>query len=106
MNSAQTKTIEEVKAAMLKKASLGGRIETEIKKLAIEENKFFVSLAIEVGGVGDEGKMTSVLCRDYRHIFIGKRGGVQLMSVSMGSKFKSFRQNSVTGFFNTIHTLP
>lgn len=48
----------------------------EIKKFEIDECEYFVSLTVEVGLKGDEGTMAEILCRDYAHLFIGKRGGI------------------------------
>jgi hypothetical protein len=54
-------------------------------------------VVVEVGMVGDEGTMASALCRDYRHIVIGKEGGLTLMNA------RNKRQSK--GWFNAIHAL-
>lgn len=48
----------------------------EFKKFEVEENEYFVSLVFEVGAIGDEGTLAAVFCRDYGHVWIGKRGGI------------------------------
>jgi hypothetical protein len=106
MNATQERKIEQIKAAMLENASLGGLSNVEIKQLEVSENGHFVSLVIEVGRVGDEDTMASIYCRDRRQVFIGKRGGVQLASVAKGTSFKIFNYNQVRGMWNVIHTLP
>lgn len=97
MNAKQTNVIE-----IIKKEMMEGRY--EIKKEETTDCDFFVSFSIEVGMPDDEDTLASVLCRNYRHFFIGKRGGVTLKSVSMGSRYAS--PKSVTGLFESIRFLP
>lgn len=49
----------------------------EIKRYEVDDCKYFLSVFMEVGKVGDEGTLASVLCRDNVHLFIGKRGGIR-----------------------------
>lgn len=50
----------------------------EIKKFEVEENKFFVSINVEVGAKNDEGTLAAIFCRDNTLIFIGRRGGLKV----------------------------
>jgi hypothetical protein len=52
---------------------------------------------VEVGMPNDEGTMASVYCRDYRHIVIGRHGGLKLMNA------KNKRRSQ--GWFNAVHAL-
>ena len=104
MNTTQTNAIESIKKAMLEGVYLGTS-QVELKKCEIRESSEFVSLVIEVGHVGDEGSMAEVLCRDCRQFFIGKRGGVSLASLSVGSRHKSFGFKQVNGLWNAVHKL-
>ena len=104
MNAKQTQMIEKIKSLMLAKESLGGLANVEIKSQDLSENEYFVSFSITVGRLDDENTMASVYCRDYRHFFIGKKGGVKLVSVDNNGKFKS--PSNVHGLANAISYLP
>ena len=106
MNATQEKTIEAIKEAMLKKESLGGLANVEVKYSHVEDAKSFTSFVLEVGRVGDEGTMAEVFCRDRRHFFVGKKGGVSLVSVDKSGKLKTFGYKKLTGLFNSTHALP
>lgn len=54
-------------------------------------------VVIETGLIGDEGSAASIFCRDYRHIAIGKNGGLTLMNPK--------RKRESLGFFNCVHSL-
>lgn len=97
MNNTQAKVIENIKSLMTE-----GRL--EVKSESIDENDYFVSYSIEVGMTEDEGTLARVLCRNYRHFFIGKRGGVKLVSCSMGTHSTS--PKSITGLRNSVNYLP
>jgi hypothetical protein len=97
MNAKQINVIEVIKAKMI-----NNRYEIKIEE--VEDCGHFVSLVLEVGMVDDEGTMAEIICRNRRHFFIGKRGGVTLKSVSMSNKFAS--PKSVTGLSNSVHFLP
>lgn len=49
----------------------------ELKQWDVEENEYFVSVVVEIGGKNDEGTLAEVFCRDRAHLFIGKHGGVR-----------------------------
>lgn len=48
----------------------------EFEVTEVDDHFGVVTVYSVVGLKGDEGTMASVTCRTYRHIFIGKRGGV------------------------------
>jgi hypothetical protein len=102
MNKYQNSAINEITKAMTK----GGN---EVKFSNIEDKKYFISFVIETGMPNDEGTAASLICRDRRHFFIGKRGGIKLVSVSQSMKTKDFYTNEKIGksvsFFDAIHTL-
>lgn len=67
----------------------------EVKQFEITECDGFIDVYIVTGMKGDDGTMAAVLCRKYRHGFIGKRGGVSIVN----SKGKCARC-SVFAFMN------
>lgn len=56
-----------------------------------------VYMIIEVGMVGDENTLAEAFCRNYRHIVIGKNGGLELLN----GKRPSYRY----GFHNAVYEL-
>ena len=98
MTKQQTKAIEMIRSAMLAKGAY------ELKEEHTKNLDYFVSYSIEMGIANDDGTLASVICRDYRHFFIGKRGGIKLQSVLMSNKYAS--PKNVTGLFNSINYLP
>ncbi|MEE9125623.1 MAG: hypothetical protein V3U11_00635, partial [Planctomycetota bacterium] len=68
----------------------------EFKKLEVRECGDLVSLCVEVGKIDDEGTWGSVICRDYRHIFIGRNGGLTLVNAKHKSKSRG-RHNVLYG---------
>ena len=56
-----------------------------------------VSVVVETGRIGDEGTAASILCRDYRHVRIGKRGGITLLNAKSKSNKKRL------GWFAAVH---
>lgn len=53
----------------------------EIKTFEINVNGFgIVDLYFVTGMIDDEGTLAGILCRKYRHVFIGKRGGLSMVS--------------------------
>jgi hypothetical protein len=102
MNKSQQATIDAITKSMT-------RLNQEIKISEIDDKNYFVSFSIEVGMPNDEGTAASLICRDRRHFFIGKRGGIKLVSVSQSMKCKTFYTGNKIGkkvnFFDAIHTL-
>lgn len=50
----------------------------EFKEFSVEETDYGTVIVYSVTGMkNDEGTMASILCRNTRHIFIGKRGGLR-----------------------------
>lgn len=69
----------------------------EFKRFEVEERDGLCFLKIEIGRIGDEGTMASVLARDYRLIMIGKRGGLDLLNAQYKSKSE--------GIYNAMYAL-
>lgn len=45
---------------------------------ALGEGKYSrISVVVETGKIGDEGKMSAIFCRPRAHFFIGRRGGIE-----------------------------
>lgn len=70
MTQSQERAINKIKRASIWMDGL------EIKRFEIEDFIGFVSLYIEVGNIGDDDTLASIICRDRVHVFIGKRGGI------------------------------
>ena len=100
MNAKQQQVINNIKTSILVKESCGGLADVEVKKEELSENEYFVSYYLSVGRLGDENTMAAVLCRDTRHFFIGKNGGVKLVSVDRNGKHKS--PSNVRGFAKAV----
>lgn len=83
---------QEIKVKEIEKIMIGlvGHPETkEIKEEKIEElNHGQVLMVIEVGNIGDEGTMASIICRDRDHVFIGPKGGCYTYSKARSGKNK------------------
>ena len=77
MTRAQEITIEKIKKE-IPYFDFYNSDEYEIKKFEVEENEYFVSVYFVTGRKDDEGTMAEVLCRKYRHAFIGKNGGLRV----------------------------
>lgn len=86
--------------AMLEYASLGGRLETEIKdKSVISHADGSVELRIRVGQRADEGTAAELYCREFRQVFFGPRGRVTCRTVGKHGETKSVKIN---GFSESI----
>lgn len=77
--------------------NIGGNC--EIKEYEVEDYKQFISVVAEVGMVGDEGTLASLLCRYRVHLFVGKRGGITYSATSRNGK-RVTRQLSQTTMFS------
>lgn len=50
----------------------------EFKEFAVEETDYGTVIVYSITGMkNDESTMAAILCRNIRHIFIGKRGGLR-----------------------------
>ena len=81
VNAKQQKTIDYLIANVLTEQYGSTAASYEIKFTKVNSSPIcddFVSLTIETGMIGDEGTAASILCRTYRHIFIGVAGGCEL----------------------------
>jgi len=81
MNAAQKRKLEWLKKEILLHDG-NHREGYEYKRWEVSDEGPFVALLSEVGMVGDEETMASVLCRTRRHIFIGPRGGLKLVNAA------------------------
>ena len=97
MNKIQNETISNLRTQLLDKHNRHSRLDHEVKAEYYSECDHFVSWTIEIGMVDDEGTAAQLICRDYRHIFIYKRGAVQLAN----SPYKS--RKKTRGFHNVIY---
>lgn len=77
MTKQQEKTIERIKKE-IPYFDFYSSDKYEIKEFKVDECEYFVSLYIVTGMKDDEGTLAALLCRKYRHAFIGKRGGIQV----------------------------
>lgn len=76
MTNSQEKAVARIRNLAEKWAS-EGFADGEIKEWEVEENEYFVSVVVEIGGKGDEGTLAEYIARDRAHIFVGKRGGMR-----------------------------
>jgi hypothetical protein len=83
MTPAQQKALDRIKAEIVRQKSNGKPETSEFKKFEVTDGADtpLVFLVTEYGMKGDEGTMAALMCRDYRHFMIGKRGGVELLSL-------------------------
>lgn len=81
MTSKQEKMVNQIKADIIRYDFHDHRkgIENssyEFKEFEVKDLGYAVSVYSVVGLKDDEGTMAACICRTYRQIFIGKRGGV------------------------------
>lgn len=98
MTKAQELTIEKIKKA-IPEFDYYNSDEYEIKQFEVEENEYFVSVYFVTGMKNDEGTMAAVICRKYRHCFIGKNGGIRVPRRRGKTCFRS----SVFDFMNKFY---
>ena len=75
MTKSQERALNKIKRLAEKWASEGFE-DGELKEWNVEENEYFVSVIVEIGGKNDEGTQAEVFARDRAQLFIGKCGGV------------------------------
>ena len=75
MTKSQERALNKIKRLAEKWANEGFE-DGELKKWDVEENEYFVSVIVEIGGKNDEGTQAEVFARDRAQLFIGKCGGV------------------------------
>jgi hypothetical protein len=103
LNPRQQATLDFVIAGVLRKNNHGQEDRVEVKHLSMQHawsGTFFVSLT--VGMKGDEGTMAQAFCRDHRHLWIGKNGGVELLN-PRGAKGQRLRK--LSGLRNAVWAL-
>jgi hypothetical protein len=76
----------------------------ESKKFEVKNADGRTFVVLEVGMVGDEGSAASIYCRDYRHVVIGKRGGIELLNPKPTKRTKKVFKTA-GGWFNAVHAL-
>lgn len=54
-----------------------GKNDYEFKQINLSVHSGFVSVWMQVGRIGDEGTLASIICRDKVHCFIGVRGALK-----------------------------
>jgi hypothetical protein len=73
--------IDRIQKNLLEKYTRHSQMDWEVKRSRITHFCGTTTyMTIEVGLVGDEGTYAEFFGRDYRHIKIGKRGGVELLN--------------------------
>lgn len=83
---------------IFKHDSYGNPFRYEFKKLELKASDHgALYLVTEVGGRRDEGTVASILCRNRRHIAIGKRGGVTLINAK--------EKRHTHGLFHAVNSL-
>lgn len=94
----QQRLVDYLPGRILEAHTYGDADNYEIKRLDVTDHDWgMTSIVIEVGRKGDEGTVGSIICRDYRHIFIGRSGGLQLVNAKHKAKSR--------GRFNVVHGL-
>ena len=91
MNQKQKQVIELLKHTILNERQKHATNQYEYKEWEVNVREIeligrkyeFVYVSCTTGLVGDEGTMASVLCREHRHIHIGKRGAVKLTNAKV-----------------------
>lgn len=98
MTAAQERLLARIKAQALACAHGADFVDRyEFKKWEVEVTPHFVSLVLETGRKGDEGTYGALLCRNYRHIFIGPNGALKLANAKYVTQAK--------GWFNAMNAL-
>lgn len=90
MTNAQKRAVERIRRDHIRQAAGYGE-DAEYKKFRVEDCGAFVSVVSEVGGKNDEGTLAACICRDHRHIFIGRHGALTLVNAKGGKKVKGDR---------------
>ena len=72
MTKAQQRKVDLIRRQAEKEFSF-----TELKRLEVTENEYFVAVFAQIGLPNDEGTYASIFARDSVHVFIGKRGGMK-----------------------------
>ena len=76
MTKSQERAIERIRKLAEKEMNESFK-DGEIKNWEVEENEYFVSVVVEIGGKNDEGTMAEIFCRDRAQLFVYKRGGIK-----------------------------
>lgn len=91
MTKSQEKMIESLKKAILEFDTHGSKeLIATFKKIEIEDLGYAISFYVVTGFAEDEGTLAEALCRNFRHIMIGKRGGLKIFTQTSDLKSVSF----------------
>lgn len=93
MNDIQKRVIDQFCEQVIARNARISPKPVEIKHKEIADHGSLVFLILEVGMVGDETTLASLLCRDRRHILIKRKGGVTLLNAkrARGTGTRSIR---------------
>lgn len=109
MTQAQLDQVEYIRDFLIRKATEYGS-DREYKRFEFQLLETgTVSLIAEIGSPNDEGTLAGVFCRETRHLFIGRRGGLTLVNAGKfvhddeGHTKKVSRAGHVTGWEALTH---
>lgn len=90
MTKQQEAMVERIKRYIEKHDLFNNDPKYEFKEFTVEETDYGTVIVYSVTGLkNDEGTMAAIFCRNKRHIFIGKRGGLK------SSKWDSKKKKSI-----------
>jgi hypothetical protein len=90
MTKQQEIMVERIKRYIEKHDLFNNDPRYEFKEFSVEETDYGTVIVYSVTGLkNDEGTMAAIFCRNKRHIFIGKRGGLK------SSKWDSKKNKSI-----------
>lgn len=95
----QADAIRELEFGILNRFRHGADHEYKRFEVVVVSPYKTVSIVTEVGMVGDEGTMAQFLARDYRHIFVGAKGAIELKNAS-GTRKRTITKR---GYWNAIY---
>jgi hypothetical protein len=103
LNTKQSEVVDLLKRLMVQRNSFG-QTQYEVKASDLNDLGHVVSVSISVGLV-DETESARAFLREHRHFFVGRRGGVELLSVDAFNRFES-TQGKIKGIDNAVRYLP
>ena len=89
----------EIKVFEVSQADPDPELTALLTSAGIRSRRPDVFVSITTGMIGDDGTMAAVLCRKYRHLKIGPRGGIASAPVTAGRS--GFRSVSLFDALNT-----
>ncbi|WP_313528783.1 hypothetical protein [Anaerotignum sp.] len=89
MTKTQATAIQKIKK-YIEQNDMHNNSDYEFKEFNVKETNYGTVIVYSVTGLkNDEGTMAAVLCRNTRHIFIGRRGGLR------SSKWDTIKKKTV-----------